>query len=76
MINTRPLNSKVCDTADYANANHAGTNYDNQVPIQSAHLGGAHLLFADGSVHFLPETIEFDLFKMLAIRDSGQPKKW
>ncbi len=76
VINTRPLNSKVCDTADYANASHAGTNYDNQVPIQSAHLGGAHLLFSDGSVHFLAETIEFDLYKMLAIRDSGQPKKW
>ena len=53
-----------------------GANYDNQVPIQSAHPGGAHLLFCDGSVHFLPESIDFGLFKLLAIRDSGQVKAW
>ena len=76
MINTRPLGTKQCDAGGYSNSSSAGTNYDNQVPIQSAHPGGAHLLFADGSVHFLTEGIDFDLFKLLAVRDSGQVKSW
>jgi prepilin-type N-terminal cleavage/methylation domain-containing protein len=76
VINTRPLGTKVCEGANFANASSAGTNYDNQVPIQAAHTGGAFLLFCDGSVHFLSESIDFDLFKLLAIRDSGQVKSW
>ena len=74
VINTRPLGSKICVGAQYADASSGGTNYDNNIPIQSAHLGGAHLLFTDGSVHFLSEKIRFDLFKLLAIRDSGVVK--
>ena len=74
VINTRPLGSKICSGAQYADASSGGTNYDNNIPIQSAHLGGAHLLFADGSVHYLSEKIKFDLFKLLAIRDSGAIK--
>lgn len=76
MINTRPLGTKICDDADYASASSVGTNFDNQVPIQSAHPGGAYLLFCDGSVHFLSDSIDFDLFKLLAIRDSGRWKQW
>ena len=75
VINTRPLGSKICVGAQYANASSGGTNYDNNIPIQSAHLGGAHLLFTDGSVQFLSESIKFDLFKLLAIRDSGVVKE-
>ena len=51
------------------------TGGDNRTPIVSAHPGGAHLLFADGSVHFFSETIQFDLFQRLAIRDSGNAMK-
>ena len=39
-------------------------------------LEGRLLLFCDGSVHFLPEAIDFGLLKLLAIRDSGQVKAW
>ena len=76
VINQRPLNTKVCDLGQFGKTNKAGHNYDNQTPVQSAHPGGAYLLFGDGSVHFLSETIEFDLFKLLAIRDSGEVKQW
>ena len=78
VINTRPLGSKFCEGAQYASASSGGTNYDNNIPIQSAHTGGAHLLFCDGSVHFLSESIQFDLLKLLAIRDSGivKDKVW
>jgi len=64
-----------------------GNAYDNQlnwcknsgspnVPIRSAHAGkGAYLLFADGSVQFLAEGIDTDLFKDLAVRDQGTVKQ-
>lgn len=76
-----PLGTKSCQfIADYT-----GTPYytggrvtggDNRTPILSAHPGGAHVGFADGSVHFLSETINFTLFQLLAIRDRGLPKVW
>ena len=74
-INTHSLNTKICDEGQ-ANNDPDGTNYDNNLPIQSAHLVGAHVLFCDGSVHFLAETIDFNLLKLLAVRDSGQAKPW
>jgi prepilin-type N-terminal cleavage/methylation domain-containing protein len=76
VINTRPLGTKFCDDADHATSSDAGTNFDNQVPIQAAHPGGAFLLFCDGSVQFLSNSIDFNLFKLLAIRDSREVKQW
>jgi prepilin-type N-terminal cleavage/methylation domain-containing protein/prepilin-type processing-associated H-X9-DG protein len=42
-------------------------------PIQSVHTGGANVLFADGSVHFLNEGIDLNTFKNLVDRDDGNP---
>ncbi|WP_010583185.1 DUF1559 domain-containing protein [Schlesneria paludicola] len=42
------------------------------MPIQSVHTGGAHVLLADGSVRFLSSSLNFDTFKGLAVRDDGQ----
>lgn len=74
-INTHPLNSKICDPGFVGN-DPSAMNYDNNAPIQSAHPGGAHVLFCDGSAHFISEIINFNLFKLLAVRDSGQMKPW
>ncbi len=75
----RPLGTRTCDfIRDYTPPYWGGvvTNLDNRTPVLSAHPGGAHLLFADGSTHFLTESIEFALFQLLAIRDSGEVKEW
>jgi prepilin-type N-terminal cleavage/methylation domain-containing protein/prepilin-type processing-associated H-X9-DG protein len=75
----RPLGSKTCDyIGNYDPPYWVGvvTNMDNRSPILSAHPGGAHMLFADGSTHFLTEDIPFELFQKLAIRDSGEVKSW
>jgi prepilin-type N-terminal cleavage/methylation domain-containing protein/prepilin-type processing-associated H-X9-DG protein len=76
VINTRSLNSKTCAAGASGSTAAPGTNYDNNLPIQSAHPGGAHLLFCDGSVHLLSENTLASLFKLLAIRDSGEVKQW
>ena len=76
VINSRPLGTKICSYGSAGNAAHVGTNFDNSVPIQSAHPGGAMLLFCDGAVQFVTDTLSLDMLKALAIRDSGQIKSW
>ncbi|HMP08357.1 MAG TPA: DUF1559 domain-containing protein, partial [Lacipirellulaceae bacterium] len=41
---------------------------------KSRHPGGAHLLMADGSVHFANEAIDFDVYAVLGARNSGLVK--
>jgi prepilin-type processing-associated H-X9-DG protein len=40
-------------------------------PMMSAHLGGAHVLFADGGVRMLNESIDFNTLMSLADRKDG-----
>jgi prepilin-type N-terminal cleavage/methylation domain-containing protein/prepilin-type processing-associated H-X9-DG protein len=40
--------------------------------IYSEHPGGANALFCDGSVHFLPESMDSGLIQALASRDAGE----
>jgi prepilin-type N-terminal cleavage/methylation domain-containing protein/prepilin-type processing-associated H-X9-DG protein len=42
---------------------------------KSRHPGGAHLLMADGAVHFVNEDIDFDLYVLLGARKSGEVKR-
>jgi prepilin-type N-terminal cleavage/methylation domain-containing protein/prepilin-type processing-associated H-X9-DG protein len=41
---------------------------------KSYHPGGAQFLMADGSVHFINQTIDFVLYYQLGARQSGTPK--
>ena len=75
-INIYPLGSKACTGGTYGTPSDEGHNYDNSIAIQSSHPQGAHLGLADGSVQYLSEEIEFSLFKLMAIRDSGRPKNF
>jgi prepilin-type processing-associated H-X9-DG protein len=40
--------------------------------FQQAHPGGANVLFADGSVRFLPESTDPAIVRALLTRDDGQ----
>ncbi len=48
----------------------------NDVMFGSNHPGGAHFLFADGSVHFLSETIDFTIYQDLATINGGEVNRW
>jgi prepilin-type N-terminal cleavage/methylation domain-containing protein/prepilin-type processing-associated H-X9-DG protein len=45
----------------------------NESAFGSLHPGGAHFLYADGSVHFLAEDIDLNLFRGLATRSGEEP---
>ncbi len=50
-----------------------GSNVGANNPLVSLHPGGVNVLVTDGSVHFLPDTVDLLVFKRLATRDDGQP---
>jgi len=49
--------------------------YGEACGYKSHHPGGAHLLMADGSVHFVNEAIDYELFALLGARKSGEEKR-
>ena len=61
-----PINFK--STTGYGIQNNCGPNS----PIQSAHPGGANVAFADGSTHFLSESLDIQALRYLATRSDGQ----
>ena len=49
-----------------------GTSSDAATPFRSAHAVGAQFVFADGAVRWVDGSIDNTLYRLLAIRDSGQ----
>ncbi len=46
-------------------------NWNTEAGFRSSHPGGAHFLFGDGSVHFLPETIDHQTYQYLGAKADG-----
>jgi len=46
-------------------------NGGDNTPVQSIHVGGAHVLLADGSTRFISDNVNFDTFRGLTVRDDG-----
>ena len=44
----------------------------NDLPFASEHSSGAHFAFADGSVHYLNDTIDFTVYQALATKAGGE----
>jgi prepilin-type N-terminal cleavage/methylation domain-containing protein/prepilin-type processing-associated H-X9-DG protein len=47
-------------------------NWATNIAFKSRHPGGAQFVFCDGSVHFLPETISFEVYQRLGDRRDGK----
>src|SRR5262245_17404446 len=47
-------------------------NWNTEVGFKSAHSGGAQFLVGDGSVHFLPETIDHQTYQYLGAKADGR----
>ena len=41
------------------------------LPLQSPHTGGSHVLLGDGRVRFVSDNVSFATFQMLCVRDDG-----
>ena len=52
------------------------TMFFNELFFSSEHPGGAQFTFADGSVHFVNEDIEFRTLQDMAIRNDGSTIAW
>lgn len=52
--------------------NYTGTITYNNTPYSSYHPGGAMFAMCDGSVRFLPETLNLDILKALATRKNSE----
>ncbi|HCK41814.1 MAG TPA: prepilin-type cleavage/methylation domain-containing protein, partial [Planctomycetaceae bacterium] len=63
------LAAKPVDNGDYGDC---FINCHNYYTAYSFHPGGVNMMLCDGSVHFLNEDIEFDLWWNLAQPDDGQ----
>ena len=48
----------------------------NDLAFGSRHPGGANFAFADGSVHFIEESIELSVLRSLATRNGGETEAW
>jgi len=44
----------------------------NDLPFGSFHVGGANFAYGDGSVHFMPDTIDLDVYLALGSRNGGE----
>ena len=62
---TIPLNTMVSD-------NGTGGNYPTTCGFKSYHPGGGSFVMGDGSVHFIDDTIDYQLYNQLGTRAGGE----
>ncbi len=80
MATTAPINHQTCGgeglgkndvTGGAEDCNHFRT-WNMSMGFKSLHTGGAQFVFGDGSVHFLPSSIDYMTYQRLGDRRDGQ----
>lgn len=73
---TAPINHATCANENGgiggANGCNADGNWQTSQGFKSRHVGGAQFVFADGSVHFLSENINYRTYQQLGDRRDGE----
>jgi prepilin-type N-terminal cleavage/methylation domain-containing protein len=84
MATTAPINQQTCggeglgkdDTTGGAeDCNHFRT-WNMSMGFKSLHTGGAQFVLGDGSVHFIPASIDYMTYQRLGDRRDGQVVNW
>jgi prepilin-type processing-associated H-X9-DG protein len=68
-----PVSERHSDVSPYPSCWIPGVFCDYGQEISSYHAGGAQTVFADGSVHFLPSTMDNAVLAALCSRAGGEP---
>ena len=67
-----PINYNTCPQGPGTGCNSPNA-WQTAMGFKSRHVGGAHLLMGDGSVHFASENISYLIYQALGDRRDGQP---
>lgn len=70
-----PINFPTCPGESPGNSGtncNGWGNWSTDMGFKSVHSGGAQFVFADGSVHFLSDEIDYDTYQKLGCRRDGQ----
>ncbi|HTN74650.1 MAG TPA: DUF1559 domain-containing protein [Pirellulaceae bacterium] len=67
-----PINYDSCDRTGTKPPCNRFDNWNTEVGFKSSHPGGAHVLLGDGSVHFLPDSIDHQTFQYLGAKADGK----
>jgi prepilin-type processing-associated H-X9-DG protein len=68
-----PINFDTSSRESSGDGCHRYCNYNTAEGFKSSHPGGANFAFGDGSVHFLPETIDHQSYQYLGAKADAQP---
>lgn len=70
-----PINFDTCDPNAVDPCNRPCT-WNTDVGFKSAHPGGANFLMGDGSVHFLNESLDHQMYQYLGAKADGEVAAW
>lgn len=68
LMTTAPINFETCKGGGGCNG---VSNWETSQGFKSRHVGGVHLLLADGSVRFVSENIDYNMYQRLGDRRDG-----
>jgi prepilin-type N-terminal cleavage/methylation domain-containing protein/prepilin-type processing-associated H-X9-DG protein len=68
-----PINTNTCNNSAPGNGCGRWCNWNYELGFRSRHVGGAMFAFGDGSVHFLPDTIDHLTYQRLGAKADRQP---
>ncbi len=68
-----PINQKITTRGGHCTPGDDMGNWNKSWGFKSNHTNGANFLFADGSVHFLTQSIDMKTYVLLGCRNDGQP---